>query len=112
MHLRLLQPPFGPERSTEVVVGARLVGVELDGTLEVLGGRARPAGLVEDGPEVRAPLRPAGRDLHRPVENQGRFLVAPLGSHDPTERLEHGGIVGPRLSRATHVNLGALELPA
>ena len=93
MHLRLLEPPFGPERSTEVVMGARLVGVEVDRALEMLGGllsgRAR-RGWTRD----RFAPRASGAGLHRPAKNLGRFLVAPLGRDDPSERLEHGGLWG------------------
>ena len=75
-------------------MGASLLGIELDRTLEVLGGRGRPAGLVEDGAEVGASLGPARRDLHRPVQDLGRFVVTPLRRDDPSERLEHGGLLG------------------
>ena len=112
MDLRLLQPPFGPERTAEVVVGARLVGVELDRALELLGRRARPAGLVED--RRRGPCAPPTSGARPPPPGEESRPIPRSAAGPPRSDRASGarsGLWGQRLGRAAHVNLGALELP-
>src|SRR6185369_7451498 len=87
--LTIRAPAKRHESTAQVLVGARVLGIEPDRALELIEGLRRLPALVEDGAEVRPSLRPARRDLDRAEQDLDRFAVAPLGRNDASERLEH-----------------------
>lgn len=76
---------------------AGIVRSQLEGALDGVGRLPRPAGLVEDDPEVEMGLGVGGIDLNRPQEVALGRLQVPLAGAQDAEVVVGGGVVRDEL---------------